>query len=102
MPWDIPVAAPEGLTSFCIEKASHQQCVSYRYGRVNYVLAKRLELLEEVSRLQESLGVSGDVAYTCETAGHFYLYQVHHHTELVKKIYIFAFYIFPDTEIVLL
>uniref|UniRef100_A0A131YN13 RNA helicase aquarius n=1 Tax=Rhipicephalus appendiculatus TaxID=34631 RepID=A0A131YN13_RHIAP len=47
-----------------------------RYGRVNYVLAKRLELLQEVSRLQESLGVTGDVAYTCETAGYFYLYQV--------------------------
>ena len=26
--------------------------------------------------MQESLGVPGDVAYTCETAGHFYLYQV--------------------------
>ncbi|XP_013382213.1 intron-binding protein aquarius-like isoform X1 [Lingula anatina] len=47
-----------------------------RYGRVNYVLAQRLELLEEVGRLQESLGVPGDVAYTCETASYFYLYQV--------------------------
>lgn len=26
--------------------------------------------------LQESLGVGGDVSYTCETAGHFFLYQV--------------------------
>jgi len=43
---------------------------------VNYVLARRLELLGEVARLQESLGVPGDVSYTCETAGHFYLYQV--------------------------
>lgn len=48
----------------------------YRYGRVNYVLARRLELLREVGRLQESLDVPGDVSYTCETAGHFYLYQV--------------------------
>merc|ERR1719508_301888 len=47
-----------------------------RYGRVNYVLAKRIELLDEVTRLQRSLGVTGDVAYTCETAGYFYLYQV--------------------------
>ncbi|MBN3285523.1 AQR helicase, partial [Polyodon spathula] len=47
-----------------------------RYGRVNYVLARRLELLREVGRLQESLNVPGDVSYTCETAGHFYLYQV--------------------------
>ena len=44
-----------------------------RYGRVNYVLAQRLELLTEVGRLQQSLDVPGDVAYTCETAGHFYL-----------------------------
>ncbi|GBL77335.1 RNA helicase aquarius [Araneus ventricosus] len=47
-----------------------------RYGRVNYVLAKRLELLNEVQRLQESLNVPGDVSYTCETAGHFYMYHV--------------------------
>ncbi|XP_071117060.1 RNA helicase aquarius-like [Haliotis cracherodii] len=47
-----------------------------RYGRVNYVLAQRLELLEEVARLQGSLGVTGDMSYTCETAGYFYLYQV--------------------------
>ncbi|KAL6447091.1 hypothetical protein ACFW04_001442 [Cataglyphis niger] len=47
-----------------------------RYGRVNYVLAKRLDLLMEVQRLQESLNVKGDVAYTCETAGYFFMYQV--------------------------
>ncbi|XP_040267292.1 RNA helicase aquarius [Bufo bufo] len=47
-----------------------------RYGRVNYVLARRLELLKEVGRLQESLEVPGDVSYTCETAGHFFLYQI--------------------------
>ncbi|XP_058061541.1 RNA helicase aquarius [Anopheles bellator] len=47
-----------------------------RYGRVNYVLAKRIDLLGQVQQLQESLGVRGDVAYTCETAGHFYLYHV--------------------------
>jgi intron-binding protein aquarius len=50
--------------------------ISFRYGRVNYVLAKRLDLLMEVQRLQESLEVAGDVAYTCETAGHFFLYQI--------------------------
>ncbi|XP_063985951.1 RNA helicase aquarius [Diachasmimorpha longicaudata] len=47
-----------------------------RYGRVNYVLAKRLDLLMDVQRLQESLEVKGDVAYTCETAGHFFKDQV--------------------------
>ncbi|XP_019770956.2 RNA helicase aquarius isoform X1 [Dendroctonus ponderosae] len=47
-----------------------------RYGRVNYVLAKRIDLLNEVQKLQESLDVEGDQAYTCETAGYFYLYQI--------------------------
>lgn len=26
--------------------------------------------------VKESLGVGGDVSYTCETAGHFFLYQI--------------------------
>ena len=47
-----------------------------RFGRVNYILQLRLDLLEEVRRLQESLSVPGDVSYTCETAGHFFLYQI--------------------------
>jgi intron-binding protein aquarius len=47
-----------------------------RYGRVNFILSLRLRLLKEVERLQHSLGVAGDVAYTCETAGHFFLYQI--------------------------
>lgn len=47
-----------------------------RYGRVNFVLAKRLDLLNEVKKLQESLNVPGDVSYTCETAGHFYMYHI--------------------------
>ena len=47
-----------------------------RYGRVNYILKKRLELLEQVERLQKSLHVPGDLSYTCETAAHFYMYNV--------------------------
>uniref|UniRef100_A0A5S6R4R1 Intron-binding protein aquarius n=1 Tax=Trichuris muris TaxID=70415 RepID=A0A5S6R4R1_TRIMR len=47
-----------------------------KYGRVNYVLAQRLRLLQEVERLQRSLDVAGDVAYTCETARYFFVYQV--------------------------
>ena len=31
-----------------------------RYGRVNYVLAKRMELLDKVDKLQDSLGVQGN------------------------------------------
>uniref|UniRef100_A0A1A9X2R8 RNA helicase aquarius n=1 Tax=Glossina brevipalpis TaxID=37001 RepID=A0A1A9X2R8_9MUSC len=47
-----------------------------RYGRVNYVLAKRIDLLNQVQKLQESLGVLGDNAYTCETAGYFFLSNI--------------------------
>eukprot|EP00959_Pyramimonas_sp_CCMP1952_P402311 8430678-Pyramimonas_sp.AAC.1 len=44
-----------------------------RAGRVNAMLARRLELLAEVEKLARTLGVAEDVGYTCETAGHFYL-----------------------------
>lgn len=47
-----------------------------RYGRVNYVLSKRLELLDEVTRLKESLGVAGEMGASCETAGYFFLQHV--------------------------
>ncbi|XP_065176102.1 RNA helicase aquarius-like [Sycon ciliatum] len=47
-----------------------------RYGRVNFILQQRQELLDEVQRLQESINVGGDFSYTCETAGHFFLYQI--------------------------
>ncbi|PAV90727.1 hypothetical protein WR25_12656 isoform A [Diploscapter pachys] len=47
-----------------------------RYGRVNYVLKERLRLLNEVGRLQYSLNVPGDVAYTCENAGHFFRFTI--------------------------
>jgi intron-binding protein aquarius len=52
-----------------------------RYGRVNYVLAKRLQLLDEVDKLQKSLVneddessgvISEGASYSCETAIHFY------------------------------
>lgn len=45
----------------------------------------RLDLLDEVRRLQESLDVSGDVSYTCETAGHFFLYQVQSRWEKYRQ-----------------
>ena len=45
-----------------------------RYGRVNYVLAERQRLLELVEHLRESIEETGDVAYSCETAGYFFRY----------------------------
>jgi len=47
-----------------------------KWGRVNFMLQKRIELLGEVGRLANSLGVVGDVDYSCETAQHFYLFNV--------------------------
>jgi len=47
-----------------------------RYGRVNYVLSKRIELLGEVERLQKSIEAPGDVAYTCETSAFFYVHHI--------------------------
>ena len=52
-----------------------------KHGRVNYCLARRLELLSEVERLAVSLDVAGDVGYTCETAGHFHQHHVRPHLE---------------------
>ncbi|EGD73730.1 aqr protein [Salpingoeca rosetta] len=43
-----------------------------RYGRVDFVLQHRLELLEEVQRLAASLQYPIDVASTCETCAHFH------------------------------
>ena len=45
-------------------------------GRVDYMLQRRLKRLEEVQKLGTVLGLSADVGYTCETAGHFRLYHV--------------------------
>ncbi|KAH7719949.1 DEAD box protein helicases superfamily protein (Aquarius) [Aphelenchoides avenae] len=56
-----------------------------RYGRVNYVLKARLELLKEVERLKDVLGEIGDVGYSCETAGYFYRYTVYRNWEEFKQ-----------------
>lgn len=47
-----------------------------RMGRVNAMLARRLELLAQVEKMARQLGVAEDVAYTCETASHFWLLHV--------------------------
>ncbi|KAL0413595.1 UNVERIFIED_CONTAM: RNA helicase aquarius [Sesamum radiatum] len=48
-----------------------------RQGRVNAMLVRRLELLSEVERLARCLQLPEDVAYTCETAGYFWLLHVY-------------------------
>lgn len=47
-----------------------------RYGRVNYVLKERLQLLNCVEKLAKALKIVGDVAYTCENAGYFFRFSV--------------------------
>lgn len=47
-----------------------------RLGRVDHMLARREELLQEVSRLAASIHVEADVGATCETATYFYLHSV--------------------------
>ena len=47
-----------------------------KFGRVQYMLARRMQLLTVVERMAASIGVAGDVAYTCETAAHFFLHHV--------------------------
>jgi intron-binding protein aquarius len=59
-------------TDMCV-KASYARA---RAGRVNAMLQRRLDLLEQVATLATQLGVPDDAGYTCETAGYFYLLHV--------------------------
>lgn len=87
-----------------------------RYGRVNYVLSKRMYLLYEVGKLAKSLNITSDVNYTCETASYFYLYQIlskyeqfieqversERKTENVEQLFPFSKYfsdILPDQQL---
>jgi intron-binding protein aquarius len=40
------------------------------------MLARRLELLDQVAEMARQLGESPDASYSCETAGYFYLLHV--------------------------
>jgi intron-binding protein aquarius len=53
-----------------------------KWGRVNYALARRLELLGEVERLAVSIGESKDNGVNCETAEHF---DLNHFQSRVEK-----------------
>merc|ERR1719224_161053 len=45
-----------------------------KWGRVNHMLQRRLDLLAKVERLAETFGLQGqEAAYTCENAQHFFL-----------------------------
>jgi hypothetical protein len=68
-----------------IEELDAKQDFS-KYGRVNHMLQRRLDLLAKVERLAETFGLSGqDAAYTCENAQHFFLHHVTYRWEEFLK-----------------
>jgi len=57
-----------------------------KWGRVNHMLQRRLELLGKVERLAETFAITGaDAAYTCENAQHFFLHHVVYRWEEFQK-----------------
>merc|ERR1712164_221799 len=45
-----------------------------KWGRVNFMLERRLQHLSTVEKLAKSLGITEDVSYTCETSERFFLF----------------------------
>lgn len=56
--------------------AAGNEDVFSKQGRVNWSLARRIQLLSQVQFLAESLDIPGDVGYTCETAEYFQLEHI--------------------------
>jgi intron-binding protein aquarius len=59
-----------------------------KYGRVNYMLERRMILLREIKKLSDSLGVNIYHEFTCETAEIFYKYHVQSRWEEYSKLYL--------------
>lgn len=57
-------------------KASALEMTFSKQGRVNWSLARRLQLLGQVTRLASSLQLPGDVGHSCETAAYFFTAQI--------------------------
>eukprot|EP01065_Artemidia_motanka_P007566 TRINITY_DN1377_c0_g1_i1.p1 TRINITY_DN1377_c0_g1~~TRINITY_DN1377_c0_g1_i1.p1 ORF type:complete len:1449 (+),score=544.42 TRINITY_DN1377_c0_g1_i1:47-4393(+) len=56
-----------------------------KWGRVNYMLGRRLKLLERVEKLALSIGVGVGFAHTCESSAHFFAHHVSMRWEKFKK-----------------
>ena len=56
-----------------------------KQGRVNWTLARRLKLLEQVHRLGATLGIMSDVGSSCETAEYFFHENVKTRIETFEK-----------------
>jgi len=68
-----------------IEELDAKQDFS-KWGRVNHMLQRRLDLLAKVERLAETFQLVGqDAAYTCENAQHFFLHHVTYRWEEFLK-----------------
>lgn len=68
-----------------IEELDAKQDFS-KWGRVNHMLQRRLDLLAKVERLATTFDISGqDAAYTCENAQHFFLHHVQYRWEEFQK-----------------
>ncbi|CAD7945428.1 unnamed protein product [Amoebophrya sp. A120] len=61
-----------------------------KYGRIDFMLSRRMELLDLVGKLARSLGLDADhTSYSCETAKFFFLQHVQRAWELfVEKVQI--------------
>ncbi len=47
-----------------------------KFGRVNMMLTRRLQLLDEVAAIGTALDMPSGVSYTCENAQHFFLQHI--------------------------
>jgi intron-binding protein aquarius len=47
-----------------------------KLGRINWTLLRRKQLLDIVQHLAVSIGITGDIGYSCETADYFYAEHV--------------------------
>jgi len=56
-----------------------------KWGRVNFMLERRLQHLATVEKLAKSLGISEDVSYTCETSERFFLFHIVKRWEIFQE-----------------
>jgi len=56
-----------------------------KFGRVNFMLERRIEHLAKVEKLGQSLGLKDDVSYTCETAERFFLFHIQKRWEVFQQ-----------------
>lgn len=58
-----------------------------KYGRVNHLLSRRLDILGQVDRLAKTMGIKTEVAISCDTAEYFFQSQIRPKCEAFKNKY---------------